>query len=304
MKIDPVTVFVQNRLGRSGEAILHLGARRTESATRAQMMANRETRNGLRRHDDLPNVWISNPIEFLTTGEVWAYLLQRRNPWGSDNRALYKLYSGASGGECPLVVDQSTPSCGNSRFGCWTCTVVDRDKASEGLLASGDERMGKLIEFRDTLLFYRDPTNGKRDPVTKKGQDAPGPLTMTARRELLRKLLRLETETGLTILSQEEIFLIQRFWKSARDPDEGRGVARIVSEQRGIRMSELKQEDSLRDLEEDIAAKNGISASTLRRLLAKVAEYGESHRAHGLPDELLQILQDDLRERQSTEPAE
>ena len=28
---------------------------------------------------------------------------------------------------------------------------------------SGDERMEKLIEFRETLLFYRDPANGKRD---------------------------------------------------------------------------------------------------------------------------------------------
>ena len=32
------------------------------------------------------------------------------------------------------------------------CTVVERDKASEGLLASGDERMEKLIEFRETLV--------------------------------------------------------------------------------------------------------------------------------------------------------
>lgn len=55
-----------------------------------------------------------------------------------DNRPLYKLYASASNGECPIQTDTSTPSCGNSRFGCWTCTVVDRDKASEGLLASGD----------------------------------------------------------------------------------------------------------------------------------------------------------------------
>jgi DNA sulfur modification protein DndC len=92
-------------------------------------------------------------IEFLTTEDVWAYLLQTPNPWGGDNRALYKLYSSASNGECPIQIDTSTPSCGNSRFGCWTCTVVERDKASEGLLASGDERMEKLMEFRETLLF-------------------------------------------------------------------------------------------------------------------------------------------------------
>jgi len=44
-------------------------------------------------------------------------------------------YASASNGECPIHINTSTPSCGNSRFGCWTCTVVERDKASEGLLA-------------------------------------------------------------------------------------------------------------------------------------------------------------------------
>jgi DNA sulfur modification protein DndC len=80
MKIDPVNVFVQQRLGHWGEAILHLGARRAESSTRAQVMAGIEVRNGLRRHQDLPRVWVSNPIEYLSTEEVWAYLLQRPNP--------------------------------------------------------------------------------------------------------------------------------------------------------------------------------------------------------------------------------
>ena len=81
LKIDPVTTFVQQRLqnGHWSEAILHLGARRAESSTRAQTMANREKRNGLNRHPDLPRVWVSNPIQFLTTEEVWAYLLQKPN---------------------------------------------------------------------------------------------------------------------------------------------------------------------------------------------------------------------------------
>ena len=129
MKIDPVNVFVKQRVGHWGEAILHLGARRAESSTRAQTMAARQTRNGLRRHPDLPRVWVSNPIEFLSTEDVWAYLLQNPNPWGGDNRPLYKLYASASNGECPIQIDTSTPRCGNSKSGCWTCTVVDRDKA-------------------------------------------------------------------------------------------------------------------------------------------------------------------------------
>jgi len=117
LKIDPVNTFVKQRLGHWGEAILLLGARRAESSTRAQTMAGRETRNGLHRHPDLPHVWVSNPIEFPTTEEVWAYLLQRPNPRGGDNRPLYKLYASASSGECPIQIDTSTRGCGNSRFG-------------------------------------------------------------------------------------------------------------------------------------------------------------------------------------------
>ena len=295
LKIDPVTTFVQQRLGHWSEAILHLGARRAESSTRAQTMANREKRNGLNRHPDLPRVWVSNPIEFLTTEEVWAYLLQKPNPWGGDNRPLYKLYASASNGECPIQIDTSTPSCGNSRFGCWTCTVVDRDKASEGLLASGDERMEKLIEFRETLLDFRDPANGWRDKRRMNGNNGPGPLTIEARRELLKRLLALQEETHVEVISPEELLLIQQMWKAARDPDDGRGVARIVNKQRGIIMSaNLRELNRLRELEEEVAREKAIDPDTLRRMVAKVEEYSESHRAHGLPDDLLNILKDDL----------
>ncbi len=300
LKIDPVTVFVNQRIGHWGEAILHLGARRAESSTRAQTMGNRKSRNGLRRHPDLPRVWVSNPIEFLSTEEVWAYLLQNANPWGNDNRALYKLYANASNGECPIQIDTSTPACGNSRFGCWTCTVVERDKASEGLLESGDERMEHLLAFRDTLLEFRNPENGYLDNRRMNGAEGPGPLLIKARRELLKRLLKLQEELGQPLISSEELLLIQQMWKAARDPDDGRGVARILNKQRGVMMNaDLSDLNRLRELEDQVAGEMGINADTLRRMIAKVEEYSESHRAHGLPDDLLNILKDDLESQTS-----
>jgi len=50
----------------------------------------------------------------------------------------------------------------------------------------------------------------------------------------------------------------------------------------------------LREMEEEVAQELGIRSNTLRRMLNKVEEYGESHRAQGLPDDLLNILKDDL----------
>ena len=126
------------------------------------------------------------------------------------------------------------------------------------------------------------------------GSDGPGPLTMDARRELLTQLLKLQEQTGLNVISEDELFLIQKHWKAARQPDDGGGVGRIVTRQRGIVMKDWKEVNQLRDLQEEVATEKGIRADTLRRLLAKVEEYSERHRAHGLPDDMLNILKDDM----------
>src|SRR5437867_1929572 len=142
--------------------------------------AYQEAKQSLRQlYLDDPRPWLVGFSGGKGSTMVASLSTQKPNPWGGDNRPLYKLYASGSNGECPIQIDTSTPSCGNSRFGCWTCTVVERDKASEGLLASGDERMEKLLEFRETLLFYRDPANGKRDKLRMNGNDGPGPLLIS-----------------------------------------------------------------------------------------------------------------------------
>lgn len=294
MKIDPMNGFVERTLGRTGKAILHLGARRAESATRAQTLAGIELKNGLRRHPDLPRVDVSNPIEHLSTEQVWAYLLQNNPPWGGSNQELYRLYKDAGGGECPIHIDTSTPSCGNSRFGCWTCTVVERDKASEGLMAVGDERMESMLEFRELLLKVQDPEEGWRDTRRMNGKEGNGPILMKGRKMLLRELLKLQDAAKIKLISDEELLLIQQLWKSAREPDDGRGVARIVNSHSGLPMHDLRNTARLRKLEAEVATEKGLSAETLQRLVSKVEEFSENNRAHGLPAELTKILRDDL----------
>ena len=293
LKIDPFIRFVEAGLGHWGQAILHLGARRSESSARARMLSRKRTVSSLRRHPDLPGILVSNPIEHLSTEEVWAYLLQKPSPWGGDNRKLYRLYAAAGGGECPVQLDTSTPSCGNSRFGCWTCTVVERDKAGEGLKANGDERMRDLLEFRAFLLEVQDPANGWRDARRTNGAKAPGPLTMRARKELLGRLLRLQDSVGFKLVGNDELLVIQRYWNSSRLPDSGTGVARLILENKGLDMRTTNGITILERLQDAVCSRRGLSTDTLRRLTEKVREYGESHRAHGLPDELIGILRDD-----------
>jgi hypothetical protein len=65
----------------------------------------------------------------------------------------------------------------------------------------------------------------------------------------------------------------------------------------------LRELNRLRELEEEVAREKTIDPDTLRRMVAKVEEYSESHRAHGLPDDLLNILKDDLEAQSAAQKA-
>ena len=75
------------------------------------------------------------------------------------------MYAGASAdGECPLVVDTSTPSCGDSRFGCWVCTLVDKDKSMTAMIQNDEEKewMMPLLKLRHAIDF-RNEGNGDEE---------------------------------------------------------------------------------------------------------------------------------------------
>ena len=158
LKIEPANDFIKSRVAEFGEVVMVLGVRSPEFATRAQVMSLHNIKGSrLSRHSSLLNAFVYAPIADFSTDDVWTYLLQNPSPWGNDNRDLVAMYRNAASGECPLVVDTTTPSCGNSRFGCWVCTVVERDKAMEAMIDSGEEWLTPLLEFRDMLAETQDP---------------------------------------------------------------------------------------------------------------------------------------------------
>ena len=158
LKIRPANVFVQERVTEFGEVIMVLGVRSSESSTRSQLMNSyKVSGHHLRRHSTLPGAYVFAPIEHFTADDVWTYLLQVPSPWGGDNAQLAALYRDASGGECPLVIDTTTPSCGNTRFGCWVCTVAVRDSSMEALVDGGEEWLAPMLELRDLLARTTNP---------------------------------------------------------------------------------------------------------------------------------------------------
>jgi DNA sulfur modification protein DndC len=253
MKIKPADAFILGKVAQHGEVVLILGQRRSESQSRAQVMNDyRITGYRLSRHSTLPRAYVYTPIEEFTTDDVWSYLLNVPSPWGGNNRDLASLYRSAQSGECPLVVDLSTPSCGNSRFGCWVCTVVERDRSMEALIDNGEEWMAPMLEFRDFLAATQEPERRKevrdyrrRDGLVhfrKRGQGElliRGPYRLEFRKELLARLLSVQEQvrregpdSTIELISPDELYEIRRLWRiEAHDWEDS--VPRIYREVAG-----------------------------------------------------------------------
>jgi DNA sulfur modification protein DndC len=161
LKIEPANQFIMDKVSSFGEVIMVLGVREDESATRGNVIRSHTVEGKtFMRHSTLSNAFVYAPIRNFTLDDVWNYLLNSPSPWGDDNHDLHRLYQDSSSGECPLVVDktikESAGSCGNSRFGCWVCTVVNEDKALSGFIQSGHDWMKPLLDFRNWLSEIRD----------------------------------------------------------------------------------------------------------------------------------------------------
>jgi len=162
LKIRNADRFIQEKASEYGEAIIVLGTRKDESGSRQQLMNLYEIEGSLlSRHSKFAQTYVYTPLRDFVTTDVWNYLLQNPNPWGANNRDLLALYQNANSSECPLVVDTSTPSCGNSRFGCWVCTVVEDDISLKNTIENGEDWMEPLLELRTELKETQDPAKRK-----------------------------------------------------------------------------------------------------------------------------------------------
>ncbi|GAB4407836.1 MAG: DNA phosphorothioation system sulfurtransferase DndC [Anaerolineae bacterium] len=212
MKIRPTNDYILETVSKHGQAIIILGTRKDESSKRAASIKQYEIPGVRVRSYNLPNSYVFAPISDITNEEVWRFLIDYPNPWGADNKELVRLYYSAFDlMECPLVIDKTTPSCGNSRFGCWVCTVVEKDKSMTGMIMNGEKWMQPLLDFRDWLKQVREDPD-KRMNKRRNGQEGPGPFTMETRKEILEGLLSIENQVGYEFISLPELAAIQVQW--------------------------------------------------------------------------------------------
>jgi DNA sulfur modification protein DndC len=232
LKIKPSNSFIREMVRAHGEAILVLGTRKAESSGRHARMAaleSRRVRDLLSPNDSLPNALVYSPVENWSNDDVWTFLMQQKNPWGYSNKELLTMYAGASAdGECALVVDSSTPSCGDSRFGCWTCTLVDQDKSMSAMIQNDEEKewMLPLLELRNALdvpddRHLRDFRRMNGSVQLFHDKTIPGPYTQAARQDWLKRLLEAQTwirangpsyVSELELITLPELEEIRRMW--------------------------------------------------------------------------------------------
>lgn len=280
LKIQPANTFIEERVSQYGEVVLVLGVRKSESSTRAQVMSlHKKAGELLSRHTSLLNAWVYTPIEDFTTDDVWNYLLNAPSPWGNSNRDLVTMYRNAQAGECPLVVDTTTPSCGNSRFGCWTCTVVEHDKSMEAMIDSGEEWMEPLLELRDWLADTREPSRKHEFREVRRrdgrihiwGEDKNkviwGPYKLDVRKDVLTRLLKAQQQVrasgpdpAIKLISDAELHEVRRLWRT-EEGDWEDAVPRIYREIVG---------EDLEWIDEDGAGSTALDSRVLEAVSAEV----------------------------------
>ena len=233
LKIQPVNNFIKNKIAEHGEIILILGTRKQESTRRNRTMTNlekRRVRELLSPNPTLANELVFSPMEDWSDDDVWSFLLQYKNPWNYSNMDLMTMYRGATAdNECPLQVDKSAPTCGKSRFGCWVCTMVEKDKSMEAMILNDQEKewMSILLEFRNE--FGNEEGDRERRSFRRMrgnlqgnyGKLFHGPYKKEVREYWLERLLNIQKEiqengpeefSDLELIRIPELQAIRRIW--------------------------------------------------------------------------------------------
>lgn len=223
LKIKPTQRFILEQVDEFGEAVILIGTRSAESASRAKSMKKHAIKGKrLSKHPTQPNTFMYAPIRHLSLEEVWYTINTMPSPWGASNEELFQIYSDASADdyECPTVVtDKEHKSCGQSRFGCWTCTVVKQDKSMSALIENGLTWLKPLLQLRNELAEERNVIEN-RMPQRRNGTDAingMGPYYPKYRASVLLRLLQAQKEVQkdkphVELITNQELIAIQTIW--------------------------------------------------------------------------------------------
>jgi len=324
LKIQTSARFIKKTISKYGEVIIVLGTRKSESASRAKQMKQVELKDSVfSRNSHFSAASSYAPVRDWNAWNVWTYLMENPSPWGNDNDELARMYKDAEG-ECPFVVDDTTPPCGTSRFGCWVCTLVERDKCVEALIQSGEEWLKPLLEIRDLLASTTDPSvkhlyrdyKRRMGYVSFKsdgsGEISRGPYKFEIRKELLERLLRAQQEVrkngpfpNISLITIEELKKIRSIWKS-EEGDWNDSVVQIYKEI--VNEEKFWDDDDSnpfnlldREILNDICAKYSIPSKLVVKLIdVELNSQGMARRA-SIHSQIEKIFREEWRSEEEVE---
>ncbi len=308
LKINPMNKFVNDCIEDNGEIVILLGVRKGESSTRLKTITAREIEGKLlNMHNDIPKAYVYNPITEVPNQLVWEFLLKDdcKSPWGTDMKYLFNLYQGENMGEEQSVLGEvdreKIPVTGNSRFGCWCCTMVKEDKSLQNFINRGADELIPLKDFRNELLAMRDnpvyrDTKRRNGTVYKRadGSWGLGPFTLDSRRLILEKLLELENRTNLELITMAELKVIDKMWDEEGDLT----CRRLVNTYYQVKGKKLPwdeykaprfEEDAIAAIEE-VAERNDIPVELITKLIVSVDENKHITRNNKLQKTFDQII--------------
>lgn len=138
---------------------------------------------------------VAAPIINWSTEDVWSFLAFSAKKVVPEVQYVIDLYGNTT-----------------MRFGCWMCTVVKKDKTLMALSAQGDLTSKKLLEFREWLVVE----NGKIENRYIRKDGIKGRLRIGFRKRILKSLIQIQEELGITLISTSEKSEIEALFKSAK----------------------------------------------------------------------------------------
>jgi DNA sulfur modification protein DndC len=324
LKIKPMTKYIKEKVKENGEVIIILGTRKSESSSRSHTL-DKYTIKGtnLKKHNSVPGAFVYAPLEDWLEIEVWDYLDKNESPWGISNSELKRLY-GKDDTEIEFILDDKAKPSGTSRFGCWVCTVVDKDRALESFIDEGKDWLIPLLEFRNWLKEIRNDETKREKfrkaekqkklvadslgkeyiPEERYGHKVLGPFTFETRKEIFKKLLSLQTlmdERGISLITPEEIKAIETVW--IYEGYQESSVSNIVEEKRNFDDYSLDYDEHTEELR-TLSQKNSIQENLIQQLIHVEKDFSTLSRRVGIFEKLDKVIDEYVMNEMSREISE
>lgn len=311
LKIKPMNRFVNEVIDNDGEVIILLGVRKGESELRKRNISKREIEGKLLiPHADIRHAYVFNPLTEIPNDIVWKFLLKNNGmtPWGIDTKFLFSLYQGEDFSEeqsfIAEVDETKVASTGNSRFGCWCCTIVKQDKSLNSFIEKGSKELIPLRKFRHFLFGIREDRKYRENKrangtyyTTSTGEEGLGPFTLEGRYLILKNLLKLQKETGFPLITLEELKYIQERWELAGDLSR-RMLPDLYYEITGSRLpwDKFKQpifdESTINEIKE-LCKKENIPFELICKLIMSIEKNKHFYKGEKLKKEFFRLLSQD-----------